>query len=48
MSDEHKEPDWERIGMICGAVLLRMAEKEKEEDDADSGLLPGIDGRAGG
>ena len=42
MNDD--EPDWDRIGAICEAVLLRMIEDNQEDDDdADGGVLPGFD-----
>jgi hypothetical protein len=40
------EPDWDRVAAACEAVLLRMIEDQQEGDDADGGLLPGVDRRA--
>lgn len=45
MTPEDREPDWDRIGEICEAVLLRMLEDRQEGRDADGGVLPGIDRR---
>lgn len=47
MNDDD-EPDWDRVATVCTAVLLRMVEDHEEENDADGGLLPGIDRRTGG
>lgn len=45
MIPDDQEPDWDRVGEICEAVLLRMLEDQQEEADADRGLLPGVDRR---
>ena len=44
MTDD-TEPDWDRVGSICDAVLLRLLEDNKENPDVDRCLLPGIDDR---
>lgn len=46
MIDDDEEPDWDRVAAVCEAVLLRMIEDQREEDDADGGVLPGLDDRA--
>lgn len=35
--------DWDRVAVVCEAVLLRMLEEEKENPDVDRCLLPGVD-----
>lgn len=43
MSGDDDEPDWDRIGLVCEAVLLRLIEDNLEDDDADRGVLPSLD-----
>lgn len=48
MTTDDGEPDWDRVAAVCMAVLLRMIEDHEEGDDADGGLLPGVDRRTSG
>lgn len=42
MSDH--EPDIERLGRLFQTLLIRVIrEKDQGDDDADRGLLPGVD-----
>lgn len=48
MNGDDDEPDWDRIALICEAVLFRLIEDNQEEHDADRGVLPSLDRGTGG
>jgi DNA invertase Pin-like site-specific DNA recombinase len=41
-----RTPDWSRLAEVFVAIGLRMTTETKGDDDADGGVLPGVDRRA--